>query len=72
MKNRASENDLLQIIAEETVSRHRSSCCERLQERGIRSTQATISRDIKELHLIKEPVGMGALPLCRVRATGHG
>ena len=32
---------------------------ERLQERGIRSTQATISRDIKELHLIKEPVGHG-------------
>ena len=31
----------------------------RLQEMGIRCTQATISRDIKQLHLIKEPVGQG-------------
>jgi transcriptional regulator of arginine metabolism len=31
-----------------------------LQERGINSTQATISRDIKELHLIKEPTGSGS------------
>jgi transcriptional regulator of arginine metabolism len=30
-----------------------------LQERGITSTQATISRDIKQMHLIKEPVGHG-------------
>ena len=32
---------------------------ERLQAKGIKSTQATISRDIKELHLIKEPAGQG-------------
>ncbi len=31
----------------------------RLQERGVSSTQATISRDIKQMHLIKEPVGHG-------------
>ena len=31
----------------------------KLQEQGIESTQATISRDIKQLHLIKEPVGGG-------------
>ena len=30
-----------------------------LQEAGFTSTQATISRDIKELHLIKEPAGQG-------------
>jgi transcriptional regulator of arginine metabolism len=32
----------------------------RLLERGITSTQATISRDIKQMHLIKEP-GSGRL-----------
>ena len=32
---------------------------ERLQTQGITCTQATISRDIKQLHLIKEPVGQG-------------
>ena len=31
----------------------------RLQEQGVICTQATISRDIKQLHLIKEPVGQG-------------
>ena len=57
MKNQRQEH-LLQIIAEETVETQ-EQLLERLQERGIRSTQATISRDIKELHLIKEPVGQG-------------
>ena len=57
MKNQRQEY-LLQIIAEETVETQ-EQLLERLQERGIRSTQATISRDIKELHLIKEPVGHG-------------
>ena len=32
---------------------------QRLLEQGISCTQATISRDIKQLHLIKEPVGQG-------------
>ena len=31
----------------------------RLLEQGVSCTQATISRDIKQLHLIKEPVGQG-------------
>ena len=57
MKNQRQEY-LLQIIAEEAVETQ-EQLLERLQERGIRSTQATISRDIKELHLIKEPVGHG-------------
>lgn len=30
---------------------------EKLQEKGMKSTQATISRDIKELHLVKELTG---------------
>ena len=51
MKNQRQEY-LLQIIAEETVETQ-EQLLERLQERGIRSTQATISRDIKELRLIK-------------------
>ena len=32
------------------------------------STQATISRDIKELHLIKELTGFGTYKLCGLRA----
>lgn len=67
MKNQRQEY-LLQIIAEETVETQ-EQLLERLQERGIRSTQATISRDIKELHLIKEPVGQGRYRYARVRPS---
>ena len=31
----------------------------RLLEQGVSCTQATISRDIKQLHLVKEPAGQG-------------
>ena len=32
---------------------------DKLREKGMKSTQATISRDIKELHLVKELTGQG-------------
>lgn len=57
MKN-DRHNHLLQIIAEESIETQ-EQLLERLRERGIKSTQATISRDIKELHLVKEPAGQG-------------
>ncbi len=49
---------ILDIISQENIETQ-EQLLERLQERGIHSTQATISRDIKQLHLIKEPVGQG-------------
>ena len=49
---------ILEIIAQENIETQEQLVV-RLQERGIHSTQATISRDIKQLHLIKEPVGQG-------------
>lgn len=57
MKN-DRQNQLLQIIAEENIETQ-EQLLERLQARGIKSTQATISRDIKQLHLVKEPAGQG-------------
>ena len=57
MKN-DRQNHLLQIISEENIETQ-EQLLERLLSRGIKSTQATISRDIKELHLIKEPAGQG-------------
>lgn len=57
MKNDRQEM-LLEIIAEESIETQ-EQLLQRLQARGIRSTQATISRDIKQLHLIKEPTGSG-------------
>ena len=49
---------ILEIISQENIETQ-EQLLSRLQERGITSTQATISRDIKQMHLIKEPVGQG-------------
>ena len=57
MKN-DRQNMILEIISQENIETQ-EQLLSRLQERGIISTQATISRDIKQMHLIKEPVGQG-------------
>ena len=57
MKNDRQER-ILQIISEENIETQ-GQLLERLTAQGIKSTQATISRDIKTLHLIKEPTGDG-------------
>jgi transcriptional regulator of arginine metabolism len=57
MKN-DRQNKILEIISEENVETQ-EQLLERLQAKGITSTQATISRDIKQMHLIKEPMGQG-------------
>ena len=49
---------ILEIISQENIETQ-EQLLQRLQERGIVSTQATMSRDIKQLHLIKEPAGQG-------------
>lgn len=49
---------ILEIIAQENIETQ-EQLLTRLRTRGLRCTQATISRDIKQLHLIKEPVGQG-------------
>ena len=57
MKN-DRQSMILEIISQENIETQEQLLA-RLRERGIRSTQATISRDIKQMHLIKEPVGLG-------------
>lgn len=57
MKNNRQEK-ILAIIEAEPIETQEQLLA-KLQEQGIESTQATISRDIKQLHLIKEPVGGG-------------
>ena len=57
MKN-DRQNQLLQIISEEIIETQ-EQLLERLQAKGIKSTQATISRDIKELRLVKELTSRG-------------
>ncbi len=49
---------ILEIIAQEAVETQEQLLA-LLQARGFTGTQATISRDIKQLHLIKAPAGQG-------------
>lgn len=58
MKSKRQE-EILRIIAESDVETQ-DQLLEQLKARGLNSTQATISRDIKELHLIKELTSGGA------------
>ena len=64
MKN-DRQSMILEIISRENIETQEQLLA-RLQERGITSTQATISRDIKQMHLIKEPVAqtMVVCPIC--------
>ena len=57
MKN-DRQDMILEIISQENIETQ-EQLLSRLQGKGISSTQATISRDIKQMHLIKEPMGQG-------------
>lgn len=52
------QTEILRIIEEMDVETQ-DQLLSALRERGVNSTQATISRDIKELHLIKELTSYG-------------
>ena len=52
------QNIILQIISEQEIETQ-NQLMDVLAQHGVSSTQATLSRDIKELHLIKEPAGQG-------------
>ena len=67
MKN-DRQKTILSIIAEETVETQ-EQLLSLLLERGIVATQATIARDIKQLHLVKAPAGQGKY---RYAVSDHG
>ena len=52
------QQEILRIIEEQDVETQDQLLSE-LRAKGMQATQATISRDIKELHLIKELTGYG-------------
>jgi len=57
MKN-DRQRRILEIVEREAIDTQ-EQLQQKLQEQGVTCTQATISRDIKQLHLIKEPMGQG-------------
>lgn len=57
MKSKRHEK-ILELIRDNDIETQ-EQLLQQLQENGFNTTQATISRDIKQLHLIKEPIGRG-------------
>ena len=53
--------EILRIIGEQDIETQ-EQILDRLRKCGIRATQATISRDIKELNLVKQPGQGGSYP----------
>lgn len=52
------QTKILEIIENHEIE-NQNELISRLKQAGYNSTQATISRDIKELHIIKEPTSLG-------------
>ena len=67
MKN-DRQTAVLQII-EETAVETQEQLMQLLAVRGFACTQATVSRDIKQLHLVKAPAGQGKY---RYAVSDHG
>ena len=67
MKN-DRQTAVLQII-EETAVETQEQLMQLLAERGFACTQATVSRDIKQLHLIKAPDGILSVRRFQVLAS---
>ncbi|BDP40279.1 arginine repressor [Deinococcus aetherius] len=58
------------IIARESVSTQ-AELVERLRSEGVQVTQATVSRDINELRLVRLPIGKGRHRYALAQVSGH-
>jgi transcriptional regulator of arginine metabolism len=75
MTRRLREQAILELIESQEVS-NQDEIVARLRARNIQATQATVSRDVKRLGLVKTPAGGGgyhyAAPAVRPRSTQRG
>ena len=62
------QQEILEIVAQRDIDTQ-EQLLEELKARGVTTTQATISRDIKQLHLVKAPAGQGKY---RYAVSDHG
>ncbi len=62
MKKRAQRHDIIRDIVRQYQIRTQKDLAERLQEQGHDCTQATISRDISDMGLLKTKEGYYVLP----------
>ena len=57
--------EIIRIINEQDIETQ-GQMLDQLRKCGIRATQATVSRDIKELNLVKQPGEGGSLSLIHI------
>lgn len=69
MKNER-QTKILEIIEEFEIGTQ-EALIDKLAEYGIRATQTTISRDIRQLNLVKGPTGMGTYKYVAPKAHTH-
>ena len=62
---------ILEIISNKNIETQEQLLAE-LQAEGFRGTQATISRDIKELRIVKELTAIPFLPAIGAALSPHG
>ena len=55
------QGQILKLVARETIE-NQDELCRRLRNEGLRVTQATVSRDVHELQLVKTKQGYQTLP----------
>ena len=55
------QGQILKLVSREAIE-NQGNLCRRLREEGMRVTQATVSRDVHELKLVKTERGYQALP----------
>lgn len=67
----ARQNVILQIIAENEIQTQNQLMLA-LQDRGVKSTQATLSRDIRELRLVKELAPSGQYRYAAISRDENG
>ena len=68
MKNKR-QDEILKIISEHSIGTHEALMRE-LEKRGFKVTQATVSRDIKDLRIVKIPSASGAVYALPQDGTG--
>ncbi|MGN0985285.1 MAG: arginine repressor [Candidatus Enterenecus sp.] len=64
------QREILNIISTRDIETQ-EQLLECLRERGVNTTQTTISRDIKALHLVKEQTAGGASRYAETKKTGE-
>ncbi|MEO0292834.1 MAG: arginine repressor [candidate division WOR-3 bacterium] len=70
-KNKTRRIEFIKKILEEEKIHTQIELKEKLKQRGIKTSQSTLSRDLKELGYIRAPIGDGSYRLIKIEESGE-